>query len=73
MRKRAIRKTAAAVKRAQNRQDSARVAWAKQEQRLLNLIEATYANKTMQTSEWVKGQGAYYEMLLANHREAKPR
>lgn len=73
MKKRSIRKTAAAVRRQENRKTKERGLWAKREQRLLNLIDVMKTNKTMQPEDWVKGQVAYYEKLLANHRTAKPK
>ena len=72
-RKKAIRTTAAAVKRHLKQQVKARGVWAKREFRLLGLIGAIKSNKSMQPQAWVDGQVAYYEMLLANHRAAKPK
>lgn len=73
MRKRSIRKLEAAVRRQEKQRAKARAVWAKQEQRLVECIQAVKDNKTMQVQTWVDGQVAYFEKLLANHRAAKPK
>lgn len=71
--KRALRKTAAAVKRHEKQRAKDRAKWVKREQRLVQLIETYKSNPSMQPQEWIDGQVEYTEKLLANHRAAKPK